>query len=878
MNDEPRRQLAAIMFADMVGYTALMQRDERRAYDERDRHRAILSRAVSRHHGKVLEHYGDESLSIFASAVEAVESAVEIQREIGRESLIPLRIGVHSGDLVHDGSGVYGDGVNVASRIQNLAAPGGVMVSGKVFDEIKNHPAIRTVSIGAVQVKNVGYVLNVFAVANEGVAVPSADDVREKVEADGHGAFFPPGAATGEDGTPLPRPAVGLGEAFLKRVRDRAVLQWALVYLAAAWVVLSVADFAGERLRWSPLVSQGLTVLAFFGLFLAIVVAWYHGEKGRQRVSRPEVALIGLLLAGGGTALALLPSEGGLRAGETDPALAAAAADRRPSIAALPWVNRSGLQEDVYFTDGIHDEILTRLSKIGRLRVISRQSVLQFRDSPLTTKQIAAELGVRYILEAGLLRVRDTVRISVQLIDTERDHVAWADTQDRRLTMENLLTLQTEVAQVIADTLRAAMSPDERAEMGRRDTDNLQAYDFYLQGRGYFLRPGYDRDNFEAAQALFERAVALDPGFAPAHAALSLVHGQLYWEGFDRSAARLSAQRAAALEAVRLDPGLPQAHQAIGWMHYVLGDFGESLEHYTMAQSRAPGDAGIVAYIGYTHRRLGHWPEVFAAFDEAVRLNPRDPTLVYDLGGHSYAVARRYADAMRAYNRALTLAPDFHDAGLRKGFTWMHWQGRLDTLQAVVASFPAGLHTLEVDKARIDLALLERNGDAALHLLEATAETAYENQLVYTPRSLYAAWAHRFRGDAPAARAAFDSARAELEDLARRRPDDGRVQAALGFAYAGLGRGAEAARAAERSARANEREGNVLTRAQSVETSARILAQAGFADQAIRLLDSLLAGSSPISAHSLRADPFYDPIRETEGFRALLERYAAAVP
>jgi len=174
MTDTPRRQLAAIMFADMVGYTALMQDDESRAHEQRDRHRAILAAAVQRHHGQVLEYYGDGTLSLFASAVEAVECAIEVQGEVSRHPLIPLRIGVHSGDIVRDADGIYGDGVNVASRIEGLSAPGGVLVSGKVFDEIKNHSTISVVSLGAVRLKNIGYRLNVFAISNPGLMVPGA--------------------------------------------------------------------------------------------------------------------------------------------------------------------------------------------------------------------------------------------------------------------------------------------------------------------------------------------------------------------------------------------------------------------------------------------------------------------------------------------------------------------------------------------------------------------------------------------------------------------------------------------------------------------------------------------------------------------------------
>jgi len=205
MSEERTRQLVAIMFADMVGYTALMQGDEGDARTQRDRHRAILSSAVHRHHGEVLQYYGDGTLSIFASAVEAVQCAVEVQLELAREALIPLRIGVHTGDIVHDADGVFGDGVNVASRIEGLSAPGGVMISGKVFDEIRNHPSLSAVSIGVVQLKKVEYRLQVFAVSNEGVSVPSEGEVRAKAERGGEGAFWPvDDQMVGEDGTPMP--------------------------------------------------------------------------------------------------------------------------------------------------------------------------------------------------------------------------------------------------------------------------------------------------------------------------------------------------------------------------------------------------------------------------------------------------------------------------------------------------------------------------------------------------------------------------------------------------------------------------------------------------------------------------------------------------
>jgi serine/threonine-protein kinase len=335
----------------------------------------------------------------------------------------------------------------------------------------------------------------------------------------------------------------------------------------------------------------------------------------------------------------------------------------------------------------------------------------------------------------------------------------------------------------------------------------------------------------------------------------------------------LEAQRAEAEEALRLQPNLPQAHVAAGWVQYVEGRFEEALREYEAALEGLPNDAEIVARIGYTHRRLGHWPQVFEAYDKAIQLNPRNATLFYDLGGHSFAANRRYAEAVTAYDRALALAPDLYDAGLRKGLIFVHWRGQLDTLRAVVDQLPADLHLPEVDLARVDLALWERDTDGLLRLLDTTPEPVFETQLVYLPRAIYAGWAHQIRGDGAAARAAFESARASLEPLLGRRPDDERIRAALGYAYAGLGMQDAAAEMVDGLTRSRWQGGDALSRFQAAKVSAEILAQANLPDAANRNLEILLTGASPVSVRTLRMNPLLDPLRDQPGFQAILYRF-----
>ena len=212
------------MFVDMVGYTALMQEDEESARSQRDRHREVLSTLVPQHEGEILQYYGDGTLSVFSSAVMAVACAVEIQTQLQKDPKVPVRIGVHTGDIVQDQDGVYGDGVNVASRIEGLAKPGAVLVSGKVLDEIKNHPSIVSVPLGSFSLKNVKTPVDVFAISNEGLVVPTVEEVLAKARWEGteEGTEAGPGHSSGS-GEPA-----GAGEKFMGAVKERAILQWAI--------------------------------------------------------------------------------------------------------------------------------------------------------------------------------------------------------------------------------------------------------------------------------------------------------------------------------------------------------------------------------------------------------------------------------------------------------------------------------------------------------------------------------------------------------------------------------------------------------------------------------------------------------------------------
>jgi serine/threonine protein kinase/Flp pilus assembly protein TadD len=544
------------------------------------------------------------------------------------------------------------------------------------------------------------------------------------------------------------------------------------------------------------------------------------------------------------------------------------------SIAVLPFQNLSAEGPYAYFAAGLHDELLTQLSKVGALKVISRTSVMGYQATTTPLRQIARELGVGSVVEGSVQVMGDRLRVNVQLIDAETDAHLWAERYDRML--DDAFAIQSDVAQRIVAAVGGALTSAEQGSLTAVPTSNAEAYRLYMQGREYSLRPGYLRQNIETAQQLYERALALDPGFALAHVALSKVHGSMFWYRYDPSPARAARMREEAETALRLAPDLAQAHIAIGSAHYRgRRDWRRALDEYEIALRRLPNDAGLWADIGYTHRRLGNWEKVFEAFEKATELNPRDADLFWDLGSTTFRFVRRYADAIRAYDRALILAPNLYLVAVRKGWTYFMWHGQLDTLRAVLHGLPSDPEerTGEVSALRADFLLWERNPDSLLIVLQNERVAVFDYQGAFLPTALYAAWAHRLRGNRTAARTAFELSRALLDSAMDELPDDWRVHAARGLALAGLGLRDDALREARWLQGSEVYRGDCIEGGWVAEVRAQILAQAGYTDGALDEIERLLAGPSYVTVHTLRLDPLWDPLRSNPRFQALLRRY-----
>ena len=545
----------------------------------------------------------------------------------------------------------------------------------------------------------------------------------------------------------------------------------------------------------------------------------------------------------------------------------------RTSIAVLPFKSLGADGPYDYFAGGLHDELLTQLAKVAALSVRGRTSVTGYAETVKPMRTIADELSVGAIVEGSVLVVGERLRVNVQLIDASTDEHLWAERYDRNL--DDAFAVQSDIARRIVAAVGATLGATERTAISASPTDDPEAYRLYLQGRYYWLRPGYVRRNVEIAQDFFEQAVALDSTFALAFAALSEAHGRMSWFRWDLSPERLTRQQEAAERALRLAPDLPQAHLAMGLVHYNgRRDWRAALRELQVALQALPNDPELWLRIGSTHRRLGNWDQALAALDKVVALDPRNVDALNDLGGTTNRLLHRYPDAIQWYSRGLALAPDNFRADLRRAIGWVLWRGHIDSLGAALARHPDA----DLNEWRWSYSLWAREPDSILALLRRTQLRAIEAQDFYLPTSLYAAWAHRLRGDLTAAGLAFDSALVLLDSVVAVFPNDWRLHAARGLALAGLRRDREAQREARWLQQSSIYRDDPIGGVNTAENRAMILSACGQTDAALQEIERLLAGPSVLSVHTLRLDPRWDPIRDDLRFRALLVKYAEPHP
>jgi TolB-like protein/Tfp pilus assembly protein PilF len=550
------------------------------------------------------------------------------------------------------------------------------------------------------------------------------------------------------------------------------------------------------------------------------------------------------------------------------------------SIAVLPFENLSEEKANAYFADGIQDEILTKLAGIGDLKVISRKSTAKYKSTPEDLKTVARELGVATVLEGSVQRAGGKVRVNVQLLDANADTHLWAKSYDRDLN--DVFTVEGEVAQEIADTLRAKLSPSQSDALAKAPTRDTEAYDLFLKGE-YEQRQAESAltaEPFDRAQTFYRQALARDPNFALAYARLA--YSELYRHRFisNLTSAELAEVKSNIDRALAIAPALADAHLALGEFYYWgYRDYDAGLRELDRALELQPSSSNSRNLRAAIYRRRGEWQRALAEFDRAAELDPRDALSPTNIG-ITYLVLRRWSDAEHGLTRALALDPHNALAAQILARTYINSIGDLRRARQAFEGVPAeskisvgvtwGIIAVMVDE-RVYLDVLEKHFGDALKVWDVASSNTPEARL----RQLGARVGIQvLAGQGAVAKPECEQTRALLEARLAERPEDRNSLTALAWVYVCLGRNVDALRVARQAADSLPIEKDAYTGPYFLAGLAEIEARTGQAEAAVKILRQLITAPAGevVSIARLNIDPVWDPIRNDPGFQKLLSQ------
>lgn len=560
---EFRQRLEAILAADAAGYSRLMAADERATVLALDSARAVFRAHIESRQGRVIDTAGDSVLAVFETAAGAVEAALAIQkeldlsaRELPEDRRMWFRMGLHLGDVTEKADGsVYGDGVNIAARLQQLAEPGGIIVSQAIHAAVKNRVSTVFEDLGEQRVKNMAEPVRALAVVCKDSSAPAG---------------------------------------AVKQTRSLRRRSWAA---SATALIVVLAGALWWMQPWSP------------------------------KASKPSAT----------TVAPSLPS--------------------KPSIAVLPFENMGGDPEQAYFADGMTEDMITDLSKVGGLFVISRNSTFAYKSKPRDVREIAKALGVRYVLEGSVRRAGDEVRVNAQLIDATTGGHVWADRYDGQ--WKNVFALQDQVTRNVVSAMAVELTKEDRERVAQRGTGNAQAYDVFLKGWQHYQRQ--TPEDFRAAIGHFRQATELDPKYGRAYAALAAIH----WEAYRRYWSQAIGVprpylRAEEFLARAAQNPTPLAHQVASAMLTHRKQHAEAVAEAGRAVAGDPNDAdGYVALAGALGF-AGQPGDALEMIERAIRLNPHHPAYYLYQRGLAQFAMKRLDEAATSLERALALQPSDH--------------------------------------------------------------------------------------------------------------------------------------------------------------------------------------------------------------------------
>ena len=443
---------------------------------------------------------------------------------------------------------------------------------------------------------------------------------------------------------------------FLQRLKQRKLVQWTLAYVAAAFALLQGIDIVAQRFGWPEQTMRFVIIALSVGFFVTLVLAWYHGERGAQRVTGTELVILALLFALGGGFLWHFAGRSPKAPASGAPPAANTAPIPEKSIAVLPFDNLSEDKSNAYFAEGVQDEILTRLAKVADLKVISRTSTQHFKSSPDNLPQIAQQLGVAHILEGSVQKASDQVRVNVQLINALTDAHLWADTYDRKLT--DIFAVESEIAKSIADALQAKLSRAAEHVLASRPTENPEAHELYLKGRYFWNRR--TGANLQKAAEYFEQAIAKDPKYALAYSGLADCHVLLpvYPELGTYPRDEMPKALAAAHKAVELDDSLAEAHTSLARALASDLQLSAAMSEFKRAIELNPSYATAHQWFGECLQSQGRVEEGLAELKRAQEVDPL--SLVNNaLVGFALDTVGKSNEAIAQLRRTIEMDPSF---------------------------------------------------------------------------------------------------------------------------------------------------------------------------------------------------------------------------
>src|SRR6266568_1295682 len=667
---------------------------------------------------------------------------------------------------------------------------------------------------------------------------------------------------------------------FFGELKRRNVYKVAVAYIVAGWALAQGIAQVFPVFDVPNWIVRLIVVLIVIGFPISLIFAWAFEitpeglKRSEEADAMPSSARptnrtwIYIVVVSAAISLALF-FLGRYTAGtRTTPS-----GDKK-SIAVLPFASLSENKNDAYFADGVQDQILTNLAKLSDLKVISHTSVRQYKTgAERNMREIGRQLGVAYIMEGSVQRARDRLRINAQLIDARTDTHVWAETYDR--TAADLFAIQSELAESIVAQLKAKLSPQQKAEIEERPTQDLDAFEFYLQAKA-IIDSYINATDVRAAllQALksLDDAIQRDPNFVSAYCYAARANDLLFFFDLDPSPERISLADAAVKAALRLRPDSAEAHFARADYYFrCLRDYDRTQEELAIARPGLPNSTPFFILSGYINRRRNHFGEAERDFSTAFALDPRSPN-AYNLLADTYVLERRFPEAVHVYDNVVAAGEQVPIVRFRRASCILWGTGDSGPLRDILAKFPDMEFAGSQTPARAWMAMLDGNYAEAERVLAASPRQDFQDidLSFYFPKSWFQAMIARAKGDSARATAAFRQCREILTQRLIVKPEHARTIAVLAQVDAGLGQKDLAIREAQHAIDLMPISKDIYDGALVLEGLAQVYIWSGERDRAIEVLQKLVSIPSYINYARLKFHPLWKPLRGNPKFENIV--------